>query len=452
MNVATSVALVAGTVFLYRYRKQIKKHQQLVQERLARGLVYRDPTHRPPKAIKVLELHPDFVAKHPSWKMCSLGEYLGTLRFITDAVDQKDNEGNTMATKDSPVAKALEGQLYVVMASLLMKVFGETMGAAFLPMMKTKKVETVADAFVSRVVAYVMAHILVDSDNLKLWDPIGDRAAMPLNVTEAISFVNLNQKMKEGTEQMSDPPMVWMDRGEIGYNPSFYTPPSEEGEAASQPVLVPNPFVVEEHFERAITGMEDRIRAFQQQDGGQATYDPDDRSHPDPVPVNETLLPDLYLGYGDAKVTHSKREILRNRLFAVLLTKLSYNYERCKLKNNSVEDDLDEDPYFVVRMNGRDCRFPDEFVEALYDSGHSIEVCPRSLITTFGLSACVKEKDGSWTNIPLAFFFRTGYESAKQRPAYFYPLHGGVDLKIEGPLVGTNEKTGESNSCDIQFY
>jgi len=438
INATIAVVVIAGSAFVFRYRKKIKEQKQLIQERLARGLVYRDPTHKPKKEIKVFELHPDFVAKHPTWQMCSLGQYLSTLRFITDPDDEKDDEGNTIATQGSLVAQAVESQLYVVIANLLIERFGETIGAAFLPMMETG-VETASSALVTKVVGYILAHVLVDADNA-FWDPTEDRATMPLNVTELISMVNLNQKLRDGTVQMDEPPLVWMKRGEIGWNPSYHSPPEDE-----KPVLIPNPFVVEDHFEAAISGMEDMIREFQQKGGAPATYDPEDRSYPEPVPINETLLPDLYLGNGDAKVSHTKREVLRNRLFSVLLTKLSYNYERAGQCTKDHDGDA-SDPFFVVTMNGRDCRFPDEFVDALYDSGHTIEMCPRALITTFGLAVCVKEKDNSWTNVPLALFLRTGYESAKQRPAYFTPLHGGVDLRIEGPLVGTG------NNCDIQFY
>jgi hypothetical protein len=172
-------------------------------------------------------------------------------------------------------------------------------------------------------------------------------------------------------------------------------------------------------------------------------YDPDDLDLPEPQPINPTILPGLHMGWGNAKCTHTKREILRNRLFAVLLTKLSYNYQ-CRKEGKR--------DCFVVQMNKKDCQFPDEFVHALIDSGHTIEVCPRSAITTFGLACCVKEDNGSWTNIPIAYFFRTGYERFDQRPAYFSAPHGGIDMKIEGPLVGTIPATGRPQKCDIQFY
>jgi hypothetical protein len=111
-----------------------------------------------------------------------------------------------------------------------------------------------------------------------------------------------------------------------------------------------------------------------------------------------------------------------------------------------------DNDFFVVRAYGSDCICPDEFIEVLCKNGHSIEVCPRGTVTTFGIQACCKEADGSWTNIPLGIFFQTGYENSNSRPAYYHLLHGGMDLKIKGPVVGVNEKTGNANTCDIQFY
>ncbi|VEU45151.1 unnamed protein product [Pseudo-nitzschia multistriata] len=452
LNGATAIGVITTTTALLLYWRSIEKHKEEFKSKLARSLVYRDPDSKSTKAIKILELHPDFVREHSSsWQLKSLGQYLSTLRFITEKTDDKsrsDGDKNEATEKESNsrLVQALERELYVLMAALLMKTLGETMGAVFLPVMGSGQAESIIGAVSSKIVHYIMAQILVDSRHTEDWDPTEDRAAMPLNVSEVISFVNLNQKLTDGN-QMSLSPLQWMQKGEIGYNPTYDTPITSGDEGTEQPpVLVPNPFVVEEHFEKAIAGMEDRIR------GSGATYDPSDRSHPEPVPINNTILPDLHMGWGDAKVTHTKREVLCNRLFAVLLTKLSYNYELRKTKKTDNIDDDSGEPYFVVQMDGKNCVFPDQFVEVLYDTGHSIEVCPRSTITTFGLAACVKEKDGSWTNIPLAFFFRTGYESSHRRPAYFHPLHGGIDLSIEGALVGNNKDTGEPRKCDIQFY
>ncbi|KAG7369763.1 hypothetical protein IV203_027509 [Nitzschia inconspicua] len=456
-----SVTVCLQLIFLYwKYRSSIQKRLKKIDASLSRGLVYRDKLSKPSKVVKVLELHPAFVAQYKdSWQLCSLGEYLNTLRFITDA----DNDDNDDQQKQM-MPQILERELQVAIGSAILHSFGPQIGRAFLPLLGVQRVESFMGQLVSRLLSWIIANVMVDGAD-QGWDPIGDKACLPFNVSELVGFVNLNQKIRSVTMEIS--PMEWMSRGEIGFDPTYYTPleneaktsttKDEKGDNASpahDKVLIPNPFIIEKHFEAAISGLEDRIRHQTESTDTSAQalaeptmttkiYDPNDRTLPEPQPINPTILPGLYMGWGDAKCTHTKREILRNRLFAVLLTKLSHNYQ-CRIKGNT--------NWFVVRIKGRDCNFPDEFVQALIDTGHTIEVCPRSAITTFGLAFCVKEEDDSWTNVPIAYFFQTGYERFDQRPAFFSAPHGGIDMKIKGPLVGTDPTTGESQKCDIQFY
>lgn len=494
----TTFLCIIVAALLFYYRASIKKRLKIVDEQISRGLVYRDKTSKPQKVVKCIELHPQLVQDHPEWQLCSLGEYINTLRFFTDNDDDNGTSTNTNETQKQTrdqLSKAVERELQVAMGSVLLTSFGPTVGAALLPLLGLNRVETLLGKLVSRFLSWVVAHVFVDFG--QEWDPAGDMAAMPFNVGELISFVNLNQKFKQPGRDKEKPveeqeekdtevasstttslptPLEWMERGEVAYNPTYYTHPDgmpiieqslavkeistinnctegtgtkTVGESAAPPtrkVLIVNPFIVEEHFVAAILGLEDRIR--QQETAttkDESTYDPNDTSLPEPTPVNEHILPDLYLGWGDAKCTHTKREILRNRLFATLLTKLSHNYN-CRRQN------LNQEEYFVVRLGGRNCTFPDEFIQALLDTGHQIEVCPRSTITTFGLAVCIKEEDGSWTNVPIGFFFRSGYERMNRRPVYFATPHGGIDLMIQGPLVGSNETTGQPNKCNIQFY
>ena len=198
LNAATALGVVAGTVFLHCYRRDIQRRKEKIQSKLSRGLVYRDNTNtntntnkNSSKAVKVLELHPDFLEKHSSsWQLCSLGEYLSTLRFITDDNSDNDDENNSndnsTTTQNSKIAEVMERELYVLMAALLMKTLGEKMGAALLPMMGTKKAESILGTVSSRVVHYIMAQILVDSKNSESWDPTQDQAAFPFNVSEII--------------------------------------------------------------------------------------------------------------------------------------------------------------------------------------------------------------------------------------------------------------------------
>lgn len=466
-TLATIACIIVAMIFFY-YRAYIRKQIEIVDEKMSRGLVYRDKTfHSQRKVIKCLELHPTFVQDHPGWQLCSMGEYLSTLRFFTD-------DNNVRPTMDN-LPEVMKRELNVAIASVLLQSFGPRMGAAMLPMIGINQVDSMLGHAVSTFISWIVAHVVVDHG--EEWDPIGDVAALPFSVSEIIGFVNINQKLRKKSN-MDLPPLEWMKRGEVGFDPTYYTAPptptptvdkangnarndtptvdttSDDGH--EKKILIPNPFIIEEHFEAAISGLEDRIRAQESvtQTSAEAlaepvmttdVYDPEDRSLARPVPINRTILPGLHVGWGAAKCTHTKREILRNRLFAVLLTKLSYNYHLRKEREHP-------DSYFVVQMNGTSCVNPDDFVLALLDNGHSVEVCPRSSITTFGLAACVKEEDDSWTNIPIAFYCRTGYERFDQRPSYLACPHGGIDVQIEGPLVGVDENTGKSRKCNIQFY
>jgi hypothetical protein len=452
----------------WKYNHAIRKQLRNIDAAVSRGLVYRDTKSQPSKVVKVLELHPKFVEQcKDSWKLCSLGEYLNTLRFITDDDDNVENNGHKHH-KDLP--KFLERELQVAIGSVLLQSFGPRIGGALLPLLGVEKVESFVGQLASALLSWIIANVLVDGADAA-WDPIGDKACFPFNVSELISFVNLNQKIRSTV--MDIPPIEWMTRGEIGYDPTYFTPAAqdendkgtanhEKSATLDRPVsthdqvLIPNPFIVEEHFEAAISGLEDRIRKQEQVTDTSAqalaepsmttkTYHSHDRTLPEPTPIQPTILPGLYMGWGNAKCTHTKREIVRNRLFAVLMTKLSHNYYQYCQDNN-------RDNFFVVKMNHRECHFPDEFVQALMDSGHDIECCPRSAITSFGLACCIKETDGSWTNVPIAYFFRTGYERYDQRPAYFSAPHGGIDMKINGPLVGSDPITGQPHKCNIQFY
>jgi len=438
LGLITAVGVVGVTAFYLRYKSIIHKRKKKIMERLTRGLVYRETSSKNIRTVvKAFELNPVWVSEISSeYQVCSMGEYLSTLRFYGDDYDDDGDEG-------SSVQNMLKKELYTVLASLVLKALGQTIGGAVLPLLGAKPAQSALESISSNIVSHMISKVLVKS-SMGNWDPTNDLAALHMNVTELSSLINLNQKINGGNMDIS--PMTWMKRGEIGYEPSFHTPSAEEGgDAASgaEEVLIPNPFVVEKHFDAAIHGMEERIRSFQRKDGGKVTYDSEDKSMPEPVPINSTILPDLYLG-NKGIFTHNKREQLLNRLFAVVLTKLSHNYELRKLDQ--------DDEFFVVRAYGTDCTCPDEFLEVLCNNGHSIEVCPRGTVTTFGIQTCCKEADGSWSNIPLGVFFRTGYESASTRPAYYHLLHGGLDLKIKGPLVGVNEKTGNVNNCDIQFY
>ena len=188
-------------------------------------------------------------------------------------------------------------------------------------------------------------------------------------------------------------------------------------------------------FEKYVTMMEERILEKE------GTYNPNDTSFPPPTPINERLLPGLHLGKGELQSTHTKREGIEHRLLCVLLNKLSHNYY--KLSQGKGLGDC-----FTVVCHGKPCFFPEDFVQGLIDCGHTVEVCPRVVLTNFGMQLCLKEGDGSFTHVPTAFMLRTGIERTSDgRPAYFAAPHGGMDLNVSGPLVGRGARPAW-----LQFY
>jgi hypothetical protein len=351
-------AIAVPLFYIIHYRASIKKKVQYIESRLQRGILFRDKTNAPKKIIRCLELHPDFVQQNADdWNLISMGEYLSTLRPNTP----KD---------DTDIPRLLERELEATIGSILLRSLGPRFGAAVLPMLGISKIESWMGGIAANIASWIAAHLL--RDMAESWDPLEDVAAFPLSVGEIISFVNINQKMRT-TSNMETSSLEWMRRGEIGWDPSYYakvkkqtskdetTDDDDDKDNTTKDDdvdLLPHPFVVEQHFETAISGLEDLIRNQPRVTAPSATpnnaepttttdaYDPDDRSFPKPTPINERILPGLYMGWGNVQCTHTKREILRNRLVAVLLTKLSYNYY---LKEQGSLD------LFMVKLDGKPC-------------------------------------------------------------------------------------------------
>merc|ERR1712176_1221687 len=124
------------------------------------------------------------------------------------------------------------------------------------------------------------------------------------------------------------------------------------------------PFVIEKDFKETVANM---AKLSKDKD---SSWEPDDDSHYDPYPINERILPDLHIGWGAARCTHTKLQCLENRLLGFLLTRLSGNFHR-RAKGNTRD-------LFEVRWFDAVCRFPDELIQAFIDNGHTVTVCPRA--------------------------------------------------------------------------
>ena len=425
MLIFLAFLLVPPAYLIHRYNETIKNRIQNIESNFTEVKVYREKVISTNPHIKCLELSQKFVEKHSgACKMMSLGQYLSSLRYTSE---------------DENTESFLKKQLEATIGKLLLNYLGKTYGSALLPMVvgSGTSVDQYLNDFAAKMAMWVSSkmisnkhqHNIVQSNSdsndheqhpLNLTGQAEEEiATFPLSLSELISLMNINQTLI-GSGKLSTSPLDMLQRGEIDqYEHAF-----EE--------IIPNPFILERDFEKAIQTMEDQIRE------SNPSYDPDDKSVSEPVPINERLLPDLYLGTGSACNSHTQRESLVNRLTAILLNKLSYNF----YKQEQNEKDL-----FEVRYNDESCVYPDEFVQALIHNGHEVDACPRSQITSFGLSLCVKEEDEAWINIPIAIMMRSGYERYQDnRPVTFAAPHGGLDFNITGPLIGT------TNTCTLQYY
>lgn len=402
---------VPSLYYVFRYKKAIQKRIEEIERSSSKVEIYREKNYtenQQQRKVRCLELHPDFVEKYKDqWQLMSLGQYLSSLRR---------GEGTVEAEAEAFFKKELE----ITIGKLLLKFLGKMYGAALLPAIGNVSVDSFLEKKASQMSGFIAKRVLSDDcDNTAVQEELG---TFPLTLSEVASILNVNQTLG-GKSNMTDTPLEFLCKGELDiFEHSF------DG-------LIPNPFMLETDFEKTIAQMEDRVR---KSDNNDVKYDPNDKSLPDPTPINSQILPDLHMGLGGTCNTHTKRETLINRLTALLLNKLSYNYYK-QVKN---EKDL-----FRVEYNGEICQYPNEFIQALINTGHKVDVCPRTQISNFGLYLSVKEDDGSWTMIPTTMMLRTGFERYSDSKAVsFAAPHGGIDYYITGPLIGT------TNTCALQYY
>jgi len=407
--------------YLYQYRSSIKQRVKEIEKNVKLVKVIRNKNAKNihNRRVTCLELDPSFIANNTEWNMISLGEYLSQLQPADDSGFNK---------------LFLQKELEITIGQMLLESLGKTYGAALLPILGVGSV-TGSIAGVSNKISKFLAKSIMSSDDkdegnnntgtTTTFDPL----SLDLSLMEIVSFVNLYQKTI--TPDNSSPshvtPLEYLSRGENAAGDLAYDLGKEDG-------VFPAVFDMNE-FELYVKKMEDRIL---EKDG---KYDPEDRSFPPPTPINERLLPGLHLGKGDLKYTHTKREGIEHRLICVLLNKLCHNYYKLA-KGGKLED------CFKVICSGKECFFPEELIQALVDMGHKVEVCPRVIMTNFGMQICVKEEDGSFTYIPTTLMLRTGIERTKDgQAAYFSAPHGGMDLNISGPLIGKGTRPAW-----LQFY
>jgi len=412
-TVGTSLVVILGLVlipplyYIFKYKAAIKQRIDDIERRSSKFKVIRDKSGENKKRIRCLELHPTFVEEtKDKWQLISLGQYLSQLRSNSGDYD-----------------KFFKKELELTIGKALLSALGRTFGAALLPFLSTNGVDNALSKLASNMASFATSNILTDEEDAVDTE---DAGAFDISLPELIAVLNINQKVNSPTAVSRTTAMDLFRIGEVGSGElSFHN--EKKHDKGFQ-----NPFVIERDFKKCIADMEEECKI------ANPDYDSDDKSLPHPTLINERILPHLYFGSGDAKCTHSKRECIENRFMSFLLTRLAYNYT----KKQHGDDDL-----FEVHWYGTKCRFPEDLVQSLIDNDHKVEVCPKATTAVFGTFLCVKEEDGSFSNIPVCAQFRTGVEdSSEARPSYFVAPHGGMELNITGPLIGT------TNYCAVQFY
>jgi hypothetical protein len=453
-HVAVAVFVIVSTVYYRRYRKAIKQRiQQLEEESWIFGLGVtmermKDSVPRGGTSFrqyKLLELNPSLREKCTKdvSSILSLGEYMSSL--------QPKGIPQSVAGMERP--QFIEQEIQAGMAAALLKALGPNLGRALLPAMETLdgKAHSLATGIATKWFASSM------EDEMEK-----DKGGLPLSLMTLLAVSDTNAKVNPPTDSDSLSAIDKMKLGEIGVTSSF---------------IPTNPFIVSRDFEAAIEKMEDELRNKQVASVGQSTreldvarlelmndelltqdmkiqeakegqkqveYDPEGRNMVDPLPINPRLFPGLHLGWGNAKCTHTNREVLKNRLLSVLLNKLGANY----YMKSKGETDI-----FSVQISekAQEITTPWELVQGLVDTGHEIEMVPKAMITTFGTSLSVLEQDGTWSNIPLACFVESGYEDAKGTQAPAFMPHSGLNMEVSGPLIGSRAD-GKLSKCCIQHY
>ena len=409
------LALISTCLLAWRYRRAIRKKLDQMDASTFFGKNSKDPFRlvrdkslKSDRPISFVDLSPDFVQKYAdSCRMISLGEYFGTLR--PSIVGDK-------------LPEWLESELQAALGLALLRALGPTMGRALLP--GTTFLDSVTGRIAHLMTSLWNTNDQKDHENLE--DFVGDQSGLPLTLYNIMFLTEMNYQRNRRVKAKAQGPTPWqaLCQGEVGYRVSFAGSSQAERDQQSDDTptdLVPNPFHFVNDWHKTIQAMEDQLIGMEEE----PHYDPHSKKLPAPKPIDDRVLPDLCTGYGDTLCTHTQREILYNRLLSVLLNRLSSNY----LADNGQEE-------FVVGLeDGREIRKTEDLVSAIIDMGHQVEVVVTSHVTTFGLGLCLREEDGTFTQIPLAAMVENGYADKKDRKAYTALPHGGLNLMIHGPLL-----------------
>lgn len=356
--------------------------------------------------LRMLELTSDFVNQQKDQcQIISFGEYFSTLR-----------PASSLTLSGVDAAEVVHEELERILAGPLLN-DPQLRAASLLVWRRLSYNYATTDDLAAELASWFISRF-ADEKSSGILENSLDIGTIPLSFVDLIAFSNREHKL-ECEVAMDRTPIDCLQEGEVGYSPSL---------ADGRGDLIPNPFIVEMHWDKAVTDMETLCGPL---------FEPNDRSLPEPSPISQRLFPDLYFGWGLVKCTHTRREIIRNRIVAILLNRLAHNYYK-------KEEGIDE--LFVVKFAGIHITTAHGFLWALLETGHEVEACLRRSRASFGVGLCIKEDDGSWTHVPLACFVRTGYDNdSSEVAAQVGVMHSAMDLNISGPLVGRN------NKCSVHF-
>jgi hypothetical protein len=420
------------------------------------------PTYRYLQLAHSLDLTESYVRtmrREHGLEVMSLGEYLSSLRPV------------------GPTKAACLKDVELLIGAALLRALGPAVGTALLPVLGVLPRAVKAAAGIGGVAvaatAVSAAGRAADADEdadsnetaaMGKSTSIGERVAVdtPAAVIRAVGGLSILQtasaadlasavaRARSGWDGCSTPEDCQQHVSTKDATSDVPTDPLKimrRGETSASTFPLPNPFIMSEHWKVAIDGMVNVMR-----DQVVDSYDPDERSIPEPTPVRDVLLPDLHLGC-PVRCLQTNRGVLENRLFAILLNKLA--------TVDILDEIFDEEGNrpakpFVVKMDedAPPIHRPDALIQALVDSGHEVEATVTTRITTFGLRLCVKdevensegEKERKWIHIPLGFNLRSGLQDPYTgRNISAFMTHGAIDLSMKGPLI-------ESESLMLQYY
>ena len=514
-----SIAGILGLLALFQYRGAIQKRLKMVKEESwifgAGVTMERLPTaevlekkrlHSTSKEqdestgaiggvfqdLRLLELNPEFARNYQS------GLLLSSLLTLGDYMSSLKPKQQRMLPKNQNIPAVVQREIESGLAAALLQALGPNLGRALLPAVGVGPIQSKVKGLAAKIATNWFTSSSSSSDGANQTSRDGtisesqDKGGVPISIMTLLAAADTNAKvnsgdsstdsgipaeMKEKVPNYGLSAMEKMTVGEVVKGPSFVD--------TKLNLVSGHNFVIDQQFDRVVSQMEERLGADPNHCAGtdvspelqiaketameynangddddepnkaeisapSSLYDPEDRSMAAPVPINPRLFPDLHIGYGGALCSHTKREVLKMRLLALLLNKLGSNYAK------QAEGRTDLFSVQMTESDGREITKPADFVQALIDAGHQIEVFPTSRMTTFGIALCVKEpttdnNSNSWTNIPLGVFVESGYEDKDGNMAPSMMPHSGLDLLISGPLAGSRAD-GTPSSLRIQHF